>query len=444
MKGLLQTGSSGRVPAPLEKRFLINGIGACLVSILFAWPLPAWSFASCDSLPSATAQPGAHSPALGLTVSEEGVLLKNGKPYRGIGVNYFGLFYFEVIRRNGGDDLYDGALCYTDGLRILAEHEIPFVRFTAVPFWPKQWHLYQTDKEKYFLRFDAIVAKAEEYGIGLIPSLFWQTSTISDLVGEPRDQWGNPDSNTHAFMRKYTREVVTRYQQSPAIWAWEFGNEFNLPADLPNADRHRPTVNVALGTPPTRSARDDITGETIVAAFREFATLVRQLDPHRPILSGNSAPRPFAWHNAHENSWSLDSREQFSEMLLRDNPDPMDMLTIHLYVSPDRTRFPDEAEKDELIRVAMATAKQARKPLFLGEFGASRGAWPDQAREPNKNLFHSIVDHGVPLAAFWVFGYPPQEGSFNIAPDNEGAYIFELIRAANRTMREAAPSAREP
>ena len=43
-------------------------------------------------------------------------------------------------------------------------------------------------------------------------------------------------------MRTYIREVVSRYVNSPAIWGWEFGNEYNLPADLPNAADHRPPI----------------------------------------------------------------------------------------------------------------------------------------------------------------------------------------------------------
>ena len=58
---------------------------------------------------------------------------------------------------------------------------------------------------------------------------------MPDLVGEPRNQWGNPQSKTRQFMRTYIREVVSRYVNSPAIWGWEFGNEYNLSLDTPDA-----------------------------------------------------------------------------------------------------------------------------------------------------------------------------------------------------------------
>jgi endo-1,4-beta-mannosidase len=35
-------------------------------------------------------------------------------------------------------------------------------------------------------------------------------------------------------MRAYVRDVVERYKDSPAVWGWEFGNEYNIPTDLPD------------------------------------------------------------------------------------------------------------------------------------------------------------------------------------------------------------------
>ena len=77
--------------------------------------------------------------------------------------------------------------------------------------------------------------------MSIVPSFFWHTACLPDLVGEPRNQWGNPDSKTIAFMRQYTRDVVSRYANSPAIWIWEFGNEYDLAADCPT---RRNTVRV--------------------------------------------------------------------------------------------------------------------------------------------------------------------------------------------------------
>ena len=115
---------------------------------------------------------------------------------------------------------------------------------------------------------------------------------------------------------------VDRYKHSPALWAWEFGNEPNLGADLPNAAQFRK---------PGGTERDDLTSPVMVTMLCEFAKVVRQHDPHRLIIAGHSHPRPAAWHNTAERSWKPDSRAQTLEIIRRDNPAPLDTLAIHLY-----------------------------------------------------------------------------------------------------------------
>jgi hypothetical protein len=129
---------------------------------------------------------------LGLTV-QDGVLQKDGKAYRGVGINYFDCFL--RVLANGTNTSYDA------GFKVLADHHIPFARFCATGFWPRDMKLYQTDRAEYFRRLDGIVRSAEKHGVGLIPSLFWHTSCVPDLVGEPVGEWANPKSKTCAWMR---------------------------------------------------------------------------------------------------------------------------------------------------------------------------------------------------------------------------------------------------
>lgn len=196
----------------------------------------------------------------GLSVGSRGELLLDGKPYRGIGVNYYDLFARTLQEPPNTN--------YEAGLSALAERRIPFVRFSAGGYWPGDWGLYQTNRAEHFARLDRVVRSAERHGIGLIPSLFWLSSTVPDLVGEPSSRWGDVHSRTYAFMLQYTREVVTRYAGSKAIWGWEFGNEYNLPADLPNAADHRPPVVPTLGTPASRSKEDDLSHAMIRGRLR--------------------------------------------------------------------------------------------------------------------------------------------------------------------------------
>jgi hypothetical protein len=352
-----------------------------------------------------------------LSVGKDGTLEKSGAPYRGIGVNYFDAFRRVLL--DPADTSYDR------GFQVLAKHGVPFARFLCSGFWPSEMRLYQEDRPAYFRRLDALIAAAEKHGIGLIASLFWQSSTVPDLVGEPRDAWGNPQSKTHAYLRTYVREVVTRYQKSPAIWGWEFGNEYNLLADLPNASSQRPTVAPHLGTPDERSGRDDVTHEMIRIAFTAFAREVRKYDSHRILSTGNSFPRRSAWHQKTQKTWTQDTPVQQTEMLLGDNPDPMDTLSIHAYG--------DGAVAS--IRFARAVSAKCKKPVFIGEFGAKGTG--QKGEEEFHSLLEEIERARVPLAAVWVFDYG-QQVNLNITASNTRAYQLKALALANRRIEKTA------
>jgi hypothetical protein len=346
----------------------------------------------------------------GLTVTH-GVLMKDGVPFHGIGVNYFNVFARTLA------DPKDTS--YEEGFRQLQQRNIPFARFMCCGFWPSDMRLYQTDRAEYFRRMDRVIRSAERHHVGLIASLFWNLSTVPDLVGDTCDQWGNPHSKTRAFMHTYVREVVTRYLHSPAIWGWEFGNEYNLAADLPNAAEHRPPVAPQFGTPTTRSTRDEITHQVFRSALADFARQVRRYDHHRILISGNAFPRPSAWHQMHEHSWTMDDAAQRAQMLAEDNPDPINTICVHAY--EDYTRIPE----------AMAVARKLGKPLFVGEFGVP-GPPTTQSRRTFSQMLQLIREQGVPQAALWVYDYGPQD-DWNVTPWNERSWQLEEVAAADKS-----------
>src|SRR5205823_4748468 len=91
-----------------------------------------------------TAMPvGSQAASLpGLSVARDGALLRNGVPYRGVGVNYTDAFLRPL--RHPEDK------SYRDDFRKLAANHIPFARITACGFWPSDYQLYLQDKENYF------------------------------------------------------------------------------------------------------------------------------------------------------------------------------------------------------------------------------------------------------------------------------------------------------
>jgi hypothetical protein len=235
---------------------------------------------------------------------------------------------------------------------------------------PPNANLFFTNRAEYFRRLDAVVASAERHGVGLVPSFFWTTFTFSDLAGERLDQLAASNSVTRQKMREFTAEIVNRYKNSRAIWAWEFGNEWNLMVDLPNATQFLPPTWTDLGNPATRDpVRDILTTGIILPAMQEFANTVNQIDPGRPISSGHSIPRTAAWHMDQwqrgllplSQVWTTDSYAQAKEIALRQCPAPFDLLSIHPYhISDDVPRVSNYAQ----------IAAEAGKALFVGEFGA--------------------------------------------------------------------------
>jgi len=375
----------------------------------------------------------AEPPPSRLVVDDQGRVLKDGKPYRAIGVNYFNAFLRNI---QDADDT-----SYREGFDELAKRGIPFIRFNAGGFWPKEWRLYRDDPEEYFRRMDAFVAAAEEKGIGLVPSLFWWYACVPDLAGESCNQWGNPDSKTVALMRQYVKDVVGRYVDSPAIWAWELGNEYSLTADLPNAAEHRPWVHPHLGTATSRSEADELTHDNVVTASREFAQAVRALDAHRPITPGHSLPRPSAHHQRFEGTWGRDTKAQFQANLLDVNPDPANLVSVHVYPFDEDARFGQKTTTyEELLVLCMKAATGAGKALFVGEFGASdkeEDGGRERAREENLELLAAIESSGVPLAALWVFDLPQQDSFINVTPTNHRSYLLDELERANQRLRAA-------
>ncbi|MDD2600556.1 MAG: cellulase family glycosylhydrolase [Kiritimatiellae bacterium] len=368
----------------------------------------------------------AKDPLPGLSVVNRTLTLK-GQQYCGMGVNYFSLFYRSLKKR---DDL-----SYVEGLEALAEAGIPFVRFMACGFWPVDWELYLNDKEGYFSQLDAVVSCAERNQIGLIPSLFWNMATVPDIVGEPMDQLGDPGSKTIAFIRQYTSEIVQRYKDSPAIWGWEFGNEYNLHVDLPNASSHRPPIWRNLKTASTRSERDEVSAEMMLTAYGEFATTVHQYDKHRVLITGNSIPRPSAWHNSKEKSWKVDSREEFAAVLQRDNPDPFSMLCVHVYPRENNQYSGGFGNLADLVAGLQAISVKAEKPLFIGEFGATRELGASQERKLFSEIVAALETNRVALSALWVFDHAGQNQDWNITFDNQRAYMLKEISEANQRMK---------
>ncbi|MFZ4725565.1 MAG: cellulase family glycosylhydrolase [Paludibacter sp.] len=384
---------------------------------------------NCKSADKAIIQKkSAKVPVAGtLTVSTDGVFMRDGKVYQGIGVNYFNAFYRTINNNNDKS--------YNEGFKYLSNNKIPFIRFTTNGFWPNELKLYVENKKLYFKLLDEFVKSAETYGIGLIPSLFWFYPTVPDLVGEHINQWGNPNSKTIAFMRTYTAEVVSRYKDSPAIWGWEFGNEVNAYCDLlEQSINYLPKVNEKLGSPAKRTIEDALTTNILQIAMNEFAAKVRQIDNNRPIFSGNSTPAPNMFHRYKYGNWTKDSSSDFTSLLDAQNPKSLGTLTLHIYPENENAYFSDfnpKATLSQIIQESMLSSKELKRPFFLGEFGSPKTVDSTKEAAKFKELLTAIIENKVQLSALWVFDYSPHDATWNTTPTNSRKYQLEAIIEAN-------------
>ncbi|MFA6242786.1 MAG: cellulase family glycosylhydrolase [Candidatus Hydrogenedentales bacterium] len=381
-----------------------------------------------------------------LSVNADGVLLKDGHKYRAFGVNDYYVFLAHLLHPTVRD--------YEQRFADLSDHGIPFVRFNVSGWSPYDFSLYVTNKDTFFSRLDDVVRCAEQEGIGLIPSLNWSYWTIPDTVHEHISAYGDSNSETIAFLRQYVRDIVTRYKNSPAIWAWEFGNEYNLPADLSclsNWQDVLPPTHTSLGMPATRTIEDIPSTADLLVAFQAFESVVHEIDPLALITTGNSIPRTFAEDLRAGNAWgNLDTIEDYRANLLLTNPTGYELVSIHLYpleVQAPVYRFESGhlTTYDEIASVTINTCRNAGKALFIGEYGAAPEDIAEGTAEAAAEHLNAMLDafttRKVSLAAYWVYGWyagdPNPEQANRIATfENERSWILDRIAAENREIRK--------
>lgn len=360
-----------------------------------------------------------------LSIDADGQVFLHGKPFRGVGINYYDIFLNEL---DGGNDGSRRPAC-AEGFQYLASRGIPFVRFTACGYYPEQIAVFIDDRKRHFAIMDAIVAEAESAGIGLVPSLFWHVPAVPELMGESLQAWGDPASKTRHFLREYAEAMVSRYRDSPAIWGWEFGNEYWLHADHSQEDK----------------APHALSGEDVLSAYAAFAAVVRELDAERPIFTGDAQPRSCAWNLRQSKGWKQDSPEQWLELLSLANPPVYDTISLHVYPAHlDGPRkgcgygLPGGSFEDTLA-AASQLASEKGQALWLGEFGVSKDAWDAEVREQQLRRFLASIEAlEIPLSAYWVFDSPnPDLEVWNAVPGGSNDFVFDLLEATNRRLCEA-------
>ena len=353
---------------------------------------------------------------------EDGTLMRNGSEFRAMGINYCSAWH-DVLKD-------PETLEVAEGFRILKQdYGIPFVRLNGGPYAHTQWKMYVEDPEEYLRRFDVLVKHAEAQGIGLIPSLFWYVVTMPDLQGEPVSALGDPDSKCRAFMRQYIRDIVGRYKDSPAIWGWEVGNEWMLTADLPKL-AHLPRNKIGSKEP--RTAADKLLRPMLLDTYEDFYKTVREMDPDRIIVTGDSIARPSAWHNRNEDKWGQGTREQWAEVFLADTPDCYEVASFHLYAEAEMSYFENkDLSIEDFVAEVVKISRSDNKVIWCGELGMPGS--DEAAREMFIRMMRSVVQNEIALSAIWNFKPTGTfQADWDISPSNERAYMLDVVKVLNK------------
>jgi hypothetical protein len=376
--------------------------------------------------------PGAEAAASGVTtpVVVDGRLMRDGKPYRAIGMDVRDLAD-EILDK--GEAAVDSLAC----IRYLGEKKIPFIRFWA-SYFDDVPAKYKRNPD-YWRHMDILIDACEKANVGIVPTLFWEGTDLPWRFGEFRTSWSDPDSRTRAWQREYVAKFVTRYRNRKIVWGYEFANEDSLGWDLPN---YRELV-----PPEHRDRRNDYRYSDGIQAARAFACEVRRYDAHRLISSGSSNPREAQFHMATEDRasghpWAKDTDEQQYEASVWTAPDPVNLLSIHYY--PPYTGYDGAVVRRDLSSY-MGYAQRMGKPLFVGELGVADqddqfAKRVDDAtyRKHVEDTLEAIYEAKVPLTAWWVYAVKPWGFGVGAVNPSFGRFNFvaDLIAGYNARIEQ--------
>ena len=356
----------------------------------------------------------------------------------------FGISVIDGVMYLGEEVLYEAGVncynlfnqCFSDGyssqkaketLDVLAENGIGVVRFNCGGYLSDYIDGYYAYKTEYINLLREISEYAETLEIGLIPSFFWLYHAVPDYYDEPIRSWGKGDSKTVAFLQEYTREIVRALKDYKAIFAWEFGNEFNLSCDLPNASEHTPSLP-ANSKREKRTEEDYLSALDVNFAITKFSETISSVDDTgRMITSGNATLRPSQYNQLKYNTWTQDTVEEFKKITETFTPDGVDTVCEHVYFT-SQTTFGQELSLSEYLQYATANAKALNKAYFVGEWGGGLS----EDKTYYSEIGNAFVEAGVQLALLWNFNLVEGSVEYSFSAETDrGEMLFSVIEEMN-------------
>ncbi len=368
------------------------------------------------------------SEPIGFTYADNNVYL-NGEWHMKAGANYYDAF--TSIFTPDFNLEKESVQILRERFQMIKDYNIPYIRFNALGYARAPLEMYHQYSSVYYTYMDFFVQLAAEYGIGLVPSLFWEPKDYPEYFGENGSALSDPDSETSRFIHDATDKFLTRYLNYPNIFGWEFGNEYNLYGDTSGAGFSLKSIS---------------DGRTL------FANIVRELDPYRIISSGDAIPCTWCWSYYTRGVIEADSYAELLRAMDYLVPEELNTLSIHFYET-ERDGSARWYNGDCLADVVYAWKELADTldvALYIGEYGGHVALFT-YFFEPNPPSYESILKSvemikvsvpevlnacaksGVGLTFYWsLWSYPFQSIPENvITPDSLGSFVLDYLKAYN-------------
>ncbi len=368
----------------------------------------------------------------------------HGRPYRAVGVNVPHLSQAYMGTWHHWQSIYGSRAAMRaaieEAVADAARHQVAFIRFFASPGYPKGTaELYGRDKESYWQQMDELLALCREHRVKLVPSLGAIFSWSLDC-GESRTAILDPQSRTREATFGYVREFVTRYRDDPVVLMWELENEAFLAADVDLQNRPAPGRGIF---PPDSTAyrasytrEDSLRFEMLVRGYRELTALIKSLDPHHPVTSGDSGVREESMSRREtfpNFQWRTDSLREHLSNLLESQPEPLDVMSLHAYGNFRQRSKIGDLSALELLVARVRAVHAARLPVFVGELGQLD---PNLREDPEGTWIRAAVDvldeEGAALVALWVWHFPWHDRHHNIASGADHPLLLQRVAEFNR------------
>lgn len=408
---------------------------------VFAFALLALSFSSCDKTPKQDKNVGVaqYAPDVYWADNYKGKLgIQMGKSRSGAarmmlggvqlyvtGLNVYNLFPQSWERDNMGTKRIDQTIA------VLAENEVPIVRFSCAPFYGgdgednplgvNQWKLYyENQKELYFANLEHLAQKCDENHILLIPSFFWAIGSVpmyltSKDPSDPQDHndLGKEGTRSSDFIKTYTKEVIDVLKDHKCIAGWEFGNEFNLSVDIPGGG-------------------SGWTGNNLAKAAKIFADVCMANDPYqRLVMSGYSKMRNSQFNQYSLGTWTTDTYDEYCKINKILYPDPMNGISEHIY-GEDRV-FADLGTGNLNLTQTVIRLKDMAASLgkvcYVGEFLGPVTSKGDYAAV--EKFYKCFAAQRVQLSLNWCYSLEATIEYSYKAGTKDGDFIFDTIRQTN-------------